>query len=144
MLPEGTCSYERAYLRSRRRDVLACGHVDPVLDAPAVSVLLWQELRLQRAARFTAVYGELVEGQPEYTRLAQDVSKLTATWAGLLKDLGLTPPARAKLKGGAGDAAAAFGALLRGIEEAERAKAGPAVDVEFEEATEGGDGHSDE
>jgi len=71
------CAIEREYVRDRQAAVLACAHVDPVLDGPTVSILVWQELRLARAARYLAARGEVLPGAEvgllELQPLARDV-----------------------------------------------------------------------
>ena len=143
--PGGRCRIEAAYLAERRPALLSLGHLDAVLDGPALDILLWTEVRLLRAGRYLAEVGELLpgaaQGFAEYQPLAREVPRLVASWRSTLTALGITPAARRALeaKGESGPAAAlaaAFGELAR----QEREKAAATIDGEVTDEGDGGDG----
>jgi len=91
------CEHEQLYVTDRRAQVAALPFVDEVLDGPALSVLLWTEVRLQRAARYLAVAGETTKGLDQYTPLAREVTSLVNSWRQTLTALNLTPGQRRRL-----------------------------------------------
>ncbi len=97
----GTCPHEKAYLDQRTTEVLSLPHIDPVVDRPALAILLWQEIRILRAFRYLAAAGEMLpgvqEGYAESCPLAKDLQPILNSWARLSKDLGLTPLERKRL-----------------------------------------------
>jgi len=97
----GRCAEEETYMEQRRSDLLASGRLDPVLDGPALALLLWSEVRLHRAARYLAKAGELLPGAEagylEIQPLSKSLLSLLNAWRLLAAELGLTPMQRAKL-----------------------------------------------
>jgi hypothetical protein len=142
----GDCALERQYIADRRAEVLAMPHLDAVLDGPAVSVLLWLELRLLRASRALAMTGETrvsKDGKTlEYVPLADRLGGLISTWRETLKALNLTPAGRkAMADDGRGGPGADLAAALRDLAAQDRAKAARTLDGECEEV--GSDGQGD-
>ena len=129
------CEPERRYIAERRAQLEALEWVDPVIDGPALSVLVWQEVRITRAARYLAATGELLpgaeHGYAEYVPLADKINTLVNSWQRHLQALGLTPPARRAMeaKGEAGPAAQ-IAAAIRALSRSEGEQAEP-VDAEF-------------
>jgi len=141
----GDCLLEREYVRDRRAQLLTLPFVDAGLDGPALSILLWLEVRLTRAARFLSHEGELLPGADagylEYCPLAADVSKLVSSWRETAKALSIFPEGRKKMAdtgeaGPAADLAKAFRDLARQEKEREAQTA----DGEFEAEPDGDDG----
>ena len=129
------CPREQEYMAQRVADVGRLEWIDPTIDGPAVMVLIWQEIRIIRAARYLAAVGELVEdvnGYPSYSPLAGEITKLTNSWGRHLERLGLTPKERRKLaaRGDAGPASR-IAAVIRELQQDELADQDP-VDAEFE------------
>lgn len=136
-----TCAIERAYVDERRAQLVTLAHVDPVLDGPALSVLLWQEVRILRASRYLAAEGELRPdsegGVLEWQPLAKDVGKLVAGWLRSLQALSLTPAGRkAMADDGRGGPGAELAAAIRDIARAEAQKEAATVEGEV---VDGGD-----
>jgi len=48
----GLCELERCYVEQRRAQLHALPWIAPAPDGPALSILLWQEVRITRAARY--------------------------------------------------------------------------------------------
>jgi hypothetical protein len=142
----GECAIERQYVADRRAQLAALEFIDPIIDGPALSVLVWQEVRITRAARYMAASGELLPGAEagylEAQPLDRNLSTLVNSWWRGLAALGLTPPERRRLSttGNAGPAAQ-IAAAIRQIA-GERAPDPEPVDAEFtatdEEAVEDG------
>ncbi len=134
----GECALEREYVRDRRAAILDLPFIDPVLDGPAVSILVWQETRITRAARYLAAKGELLpggeQGYLEAQPLDRHLSTLVNSWQRNLQNLGLTPPERRRLTatGEAGPAAQ----LAQAIRELSQREREEPIDAEFEAADE--------
>jgi hypothetical protein len=134
--PGGECGIERQYVADRRAQLTALEFIDPVIDGPALSVLVWQEVRITRAARYMAASGELLPGAEtgylEAQPLDRNLSTLVNSWWRGLAALGLTPPERRRLSttGDAGPAAQ-IAAAIRQIAAERKADPEP-VDADFE------------
>lgn len=94
----GVCELERRYVEHRRDQLEDLPFIDVILDGPALSVLICQEVRIMRAARYLAAAGEMLpgveQGYAELCPLAKDVHGLVNSWSRNLEKLGLTPLAR--------------------------------------------------
>lgn len=116
----GVCETERKYLEQRRGEVLRLTHITPV-DWPLVEVLVWTELRIQRAARWLAYRGEIADSGPlDWQPLAAKLPALLNTHQRLCDALGLTPTSRARLQANEDTAARAIADAFRAVTGAER------------------------
>ena len=137
VVPGGYCPQELAYLQDRRQAVLSLAHLDAALDRPALEVLLWQEVRILRAARYLAEVGELLpgaeSGYAEYQPLAKELPKLVASWRSTLQALGVTPAARRALEDkGEGGPGAVLAGLVAEVRKAEAAEKAATLEGDFE------------
>jgi hypothetical protein len=134
----GDCPMEQEYIRDRRSIILReLPHLNEALDGPALSVLLWQEVRIARVAQALAVTGEfypVMEKKPhlEYVPVAEKLSALIGSWRSTLIALGLTPGERKRLEGtGETGPAAQLARAFAELAERERAEKQRAVDAEL-------------
>ena len=146
MEPGGTCALEAEYVRDRRAAIRELPFIDPILDGPALSILVWQELRIIRAARYLSAFGELLPGAEsgylEAQPLSQKLSTLVNSWQRHLQNMGLTPPERKRLTStGEAGPAAAIAEAIRKLSREERDEA--CIDADFEASDEEG-GSDDE
>jgi len=131
--PGERCALERAYVPTRRRQIVVVlaedGH-DPDLHTSLIDSAIWSELRLARAVRYVAVHGELrrQEGDDVFGAVAARITELQRAVRQALDALNLTPAARARLAAlQAGDAGAnPLGAVVHELD-------AEAVDAEFDE-----------
>jgi len=140
---DGDCNLERAYVEERRAAIMGLPHIDPIIDGPAVGLVIWSELRLLRASRYLAAKGEVLpgaeEGFLEYQPVAGKLVAILNAWGRQAERLGLTPATRRALesKGEAGPAAA----IAAAIRELAREKPDEVpIDAEFEATDEESDG----
>ena len=145
----GTCALEREYVRDRRAAILGLPFIEEGLDAPAIATLIWQELRIARAARFLAHAGELLPGAEagllEYQPLCKDVGALVSSWRATLQALGVTPAERRRLEAnGEAGPGAELARAFRVLAEQERQARAGAVDAEVVSETEATDQESDQ
>ena len=141
--PGGLCPIERDYVEDRRANLERLEFLDTEgLDAPAITLLIWQEVRLFRAARYLGHAGELLPGAQagylEFQPLNKDLGKLISSWQKSLKDLGITPLERRKLEasgeaGPGAEIAKAFAELARREAEEKAEREAATVDGQFEE-----------
>ncbi len=128
------CKIEAQYIAARRQELHQVPHITPA-DWPAVDLLIWQEVRIDRARRFLAQAGEFLpgadKGYVEWQPVAQGLPALMNSYNRMLQALGLTPGERKKLeeKGDAG-AGASIAAALREIAAQERTRG--AIEGDFE------------
>ncbi len=142
----GECPAEESYLAERGQALASLAHLDPIIDGPALRMLLWAELRLLRWARYTSAAGETLPGAPAYLEAhpaEKHVATLFNTWTRLLEKLSLTPATRRALEGqGKGGPAAQIAEAIRAIA-AERKGNELPIDAEFEATDEGGVGNGE-
>ena len=137
----GTCGLEAEYVRDRRAAIRELPFIDEVLDGPALSILVWQEVRIIRAARYLAAHGELLPGAEsgylEAQPLDRNLSTLVNSWQRHLQALGLTPPERKRLAStGEAGPAAAIAEAIRKLAKEEREE--EPIDADFEVSGEEG------
>ena len=137
----GACALEAEYVRDRRAAIRELPFIDETLDGPALSILVWQEVRIIRAARYLAVHGELLPGAEssylEAQPLDRNLSTLVNSWQRHLQALGLTPPERKRLAStGEAGPAAAIAEAIRKLSREEREE--KPIDADFEAADEEG------
>lgn len=108
--PGEICPHEQQYVERRTAELYRVEWIDPVIDGPTVKYAVWLEIRMERAARYIAMHGEIHDG--EYLPVAKDVQGLHNSWLRTLEKLGLTPPARKAMadqgQGNLGELAAAL------------------------------------
>lgn len=128
------CRLEANYIAARRQELHAVQHITPA-DWPAVDLLIWQEVRIDRARRFLAQAGEFLPGASsgyvEWQPVAERLPALVNSYMRQLQALGLTPAERKKLeeKGDAGTGAS-IAAAIRELAAGERTRG--AIDGDFE------------
>jgi hypothetical protein len=144
--PGERCGPEQEYVERRTRELYAVEWIEPQLDGPTVKFLVWLEVRMERAARYIGMRGEIEGGA--YLPVAKDVQGLHNSWLRTLEKLGLTPERRKAMsetgQAGFGDLAAALLGIAR--ERAGEPEGGGAevVEAEFTVTGETGDGLNDE
>lgn len=128
------CRIEARYIAARREELHQVTHITPA-DWPAVDLLIWQEVRIDRARRFLAEAGEFLpgaeKGYVEWQPVAQALPALMNSYNRMLAALGLTPAERRKLEDrGESGAAAGLAAAIREI--ADRERSGEVLEGDFE------------
>lgn len=138
------CRREASFIATRREELHAVQHITPA-DWPAVDLLIWQEVRLDRARRFLAQAGEFLpgaeQGYLEWQPVAEKLPALVNSYMRQLQALGLTPAERKRLeeKGDAGTGAS-IAAALREIAAGERRQGAIEGDFEAQDAETGEQG----
>ena len=137
----GECSLEEAYLSERAQALAGLPHLNPVIDGPAIRLLMWAEVRLLRWARYTSAAGETLPGAPDYLEAhpaEKTVVSLFNTWTRLLEKLSLTPATRRALEGrGEAGPAAQIAEAIRALAH-QKPSEPEAVEAEFEARDEEG------
>lgn len=116
--PGARCRIEAEFIAGRRAELQAVPHITPA-DWPAVDLLIWQEVRIDRARRFLAEAGEFLPGADkgyiEWQPVAERLPALVNSYMRQLQALGLTPGERKRLeeKGDAGAGASIADAIRR-------------------------------
>jgi len=132
----GECPMEAGYLSERGQALAGLRHLDPVIDGPAVRMLLWAELRLLRWARYTAASGETLPGAPAYLEshpAERTIGTLFNTWSRLLEKLSITPATRKALEGqGKAGPAAQIAEAIKQIANEKPGDREAAIDADFE------------
>ncbi len=96
---DALCKLEQDYAAARREALLTLSHIDPVIDDPAIGLLIWCEVRLLRVARYLDIVGETVQTEEglDSQPIARRLSNMQNAWQRALKELGVTPAERKKL-----------------------------------------------